>query len=106
DAVSIETLRLEMRRLVRGYATIPPGQLLVEVVCTRDLAYMLIDRTRRPSDLVDLYLIAGQACGLAATTSWDLGDPDAADDLANAAWTYGQLCGHNTLRAWTRSVQA
>jgi hypothetical protein len=106
DAVSIEALHLEMRRLTRGYATTPPSELLAELVSARDRAYVLIDRTRRPADLADLYLIAGQACGLAATTAWDLGDPDAADDLANAAWTYGQLCGHNTLRAWTRSVQA
>jgi hypothetical protein len=106
DAVSIEALHLEMRRLARGYATTPPGDILAELVLARDRAYVLIDRTRRPTDLADLYLIAGQACGLAATTSWDLGDPDAADDLANAAWTYGQLCGHNTLRAWARSVQA
>jgi len=106
DAVSIETLHLEMRRLARGYATTAPGELLAELVSARDRVYVLIDRTRRPADLADLYLIAGQACGLAATTSWDLGDPDAADDLANAAWTYRQLCGHDTLRAWTRSVQA
>jgi hypothetical protein len=106
DAVSIESLHLEMRRLARAYATTPPGELLGDLVSARDQAYRLIDHTRRPADLADLYLIAGQACGLAATTSWDLGDPYAADDLANAAWTYGQLCGHNTLRAWTRSVQA
>jgi hypothetical protein len=106
DAVSIENLHLEVRRLARGYARTAPGALLAELVSARDRAYQLIDRTRRPGDLADLYLIAGQACGLAATTSWDLGDADAADDLANAAWTYGQLCGHSTLQAWTRSVQA
>jgi hypothetical protein len=106
DAVSIEALHLEMRRLARSYANMPPGELLVDLVSARDRTYGLIDRTRRPGDLADLYLIAGQTCGLAATTSWDLGDPDAADDLANAAWTYGQLCGHDTLRAWIRSVQA
>ncbi|GGQ83718.1 hypothetical protein [Couchioplanes azureus] len=106
DAVSVEALHLEVRRLARGYASTAPQTLLADLVDTRDGAYQLLRLTRRPSDLAELYLIAGQVCGLAATTSWDLGDTAAADDLAAAAWTYAQLCNHATLRAWVRSVQA
>jgi hypothetical protein len=106
DAVSIETLHSEVRRLARGYASTSPLAFLADLVETRDGAYRLLKVTRRPGDLADLYLIAGQVSGLAATTSWDLGDPAAADDLAAAAWTYAELCGHTTLRAWVRSVQA
>jgi hypothetical protein len=106
DAVSVETLHSEVRRLARGYATTPPLALLGDLVETREGAYRLLQLTRRPGDLADLYLIAGQVCGLAATTSWDLGDAEAADDLAAAAWTYAELCRHPTLRAWVRGVQA
>jgi len=106
DPVSVETLHMDVRRLARGYATMAPLDLLAQLVAARDRAYELLERTRRPGEVADLFLIAGQLCGLAATTSWDLGDPEAADDLAGAAWTYGQICGHDTLRAWVRSVQA
>jgi hypothetical protein len=67
DPVSIETLHLEVRRLARGYATTPPMDLLADLVSARDRAYALIEHTRRPADLADLYLLAGQTCGLAAT---------------------------------------
>ncbi|GIJ49795.1 hypothetical protein Val02_66810 [Virgisporangium aliadipatigenens] len=106
DPVSIEALHLQVRRLAREYATTRPVELLHDLVEVRDGAYRLLAVTRRPSDLAELYMIAGQVCGLAATTAWDLGDADAADELAAAAWTYAQLCDHGTLRAWVRSVQA
>lgn len=106
DVLSLEQLYAEVRRLARAYASTPPLPLLAGLARTRDLVYTLLDRTRRPADIRDLYLVAGQVCGLAATTSFDLGYVDAAEDQARAAWTYGQLSGHDTLRAWARSVQA
>jgi hypothetical protein len=106
DVMSLEQLYAEVRRLARAYTSTPPLSLLAGLTRTRDLVYSLLDRTRRPADIRDLYLVAGQVCGLAATTSFDLGYVDAAEDQATAAWTYRQLSGHDTLRAWARSVQA
>jgi hypothetical protein len=106
DPVSIEALHQQVRRLSRSYATTAPLALLAELVETRDSTYRLLATTRRPGDLSELYLIAGQICGLAATTSWDLGDPEAAEDFAAVAWTYAQLCDHPSLRPWVRGVQA
>ncbi|WP_430786939.1 hypothetical protein [Actinoplanes sp. G11-F43] len=106
DPVSIDALHQKVRTLARGYATTAPLALLTDLVDVRDDTYRLLGLTQRPGDLAELYLIAGQVCGLAATTSWDLGDPEAADAFADAAWTYAQLCGHTSLKAWVRGVQA
>ena len=45
-------------------------------------------------------------CGLLANASTDLGYRDAAAEQARAAWAYGDIIGHNGLRAWTRGMQA
>ncbi|MFC0530254.1 hypothetical protein [Phytohabitans kaempferiae] len=103
---TLEQLHAEVRRLAHAYASTPPLGLLSQLMRTRDLAYELLSHTRRPSQLSELYLVAGQVCGLAATTAFDLGHRDAAEDHGRAAWTYGDLIDHPALRAYARGVQA
>ncbi|MEJ3742833.1 hypothetical protein WEI85_06060 [Actinomycetes bacterium KLBMP 9797] len=103
---TLEQLQAEVHRLAHAYASAPPLTLLAQLMRTRDLAYELLSRTRRPGQVAELYLIAGQVCGLAATTSFDIGNRDAAEDHGRAAWTYADLIDHAALRAYARSVQA
>jgi hypothetical protein len=70
----------------------------------RDLTYRMLERTRRPTQVSDLYLIAGQLSGLMAGISFDLGHSDAAAEQARAALIYGQVIDHGTLRAWARAT--
>jgi transcriptional regulator with XRE-family HTH domain len=102
----LEQLRTDVQRVARVYPQTSPPSLLGEMVRVRDLAYLLLERTCRPAQLKDTYLIAGQVCGLLALTSLDLGCADAAADHARAAWTYAEIIEHDGLRAWARGTQA
>jgi hypothetical protein len=103
---TLEQLHAEVRRLAHAYASTAPLVLLSELIRTRDLAYELLDQTGRPAQLAELYLVAGQVCGLAATTAFDLGYRDVAEDHGRAAWTYAEMLDHRALCAYARGVQA
>lgn len=106
DPMSIEQVQSSVYRLARRFHEMPPIRLLAEARKTRDLAYLLLEKTRRPAQTKDLYLAAGQACGLMALASFDLAIWDAAEDQARAAHTYAELVDHSGLRAWSRGTQA
>jgi len=72
----------------------------------RNRGFDLLARTKRTDQEHDLYLIIGQACGLLASVSFDLGNPEAATEQARAAWIYGAHIGHNSLCAWARGMEA
>jgi transcriptional regulator with XRE-family HTH domain len=103
---TLEQLHADVQRLARSYPQTSPPSLIGEMTQVRDLAYALLQRTRRPSQAADLYLIAGQVCGLLALNSLDLGCSDAAADHARAAWSYAEIIEHDGLRAWARGTQA
>lgn len=103
---NIELVQAEVWRLARRYAELPPLILLAEARRARDLAYAALDRTRRPAQTADLYLAAGQLCGLMAVASFDLAVWDAAAEQARAAHVYAELVGHAGLRSWARGTQA
>ena len=65
---ALEQIGEDVFRLARAYLQAPPLSLLAELIRVRDRAYWLLDRTRSPSQQRDLYLIAGQACGLPGCT--------------------------------------
>ncbi|TDD17872.1 hypothetical protein E1294_26550 [Nonomuraea diastatica] len=71
----------------------------------QNLARTLVERTRRPSDLIDLYLVLGQANALMASIAFDLGNWQAAATLARSSTTYAELSGHGSLQAWTLGLQ-
>jgi tetratricopeptide (TPR) repeat protein len=106
EAASIEHARNQVRRLARRYHQLPPIRALAEAREVRNLAYMLLERTRRPGQMADLYLTAGQACGLLAMASFDLAQWDAAADQICAARAYADLIGHPSLRCWSAGTQA
>ena len=106
DNATVEGLHEETERLARAYVYAPPLPLFAQMVRARNLTYRLLDRTRKPQQTEDLYLIAGQLCGLMSSASFDLGYLDAAGEQSRAAFSYGEIIGHNELRAWARGMQA
>jgi hypothetical protein len=102
----VEQVQADVRRLARDYANMAPIRLLAESRQARNLAYAALDRTRRPAQTKDLYLAAGQLCGLMAVASFDLAVWDAAAEQARAAHVYAELVDHRGLRAWARGTQA
>ncbi|MFG1653580.1 hypothetical protein ACGFIE_26965 [Micromonospora sp. NPDC049275] len=101
---SIETLQQDMRVLARSvgmaaFDTFSSARRL------RDDARALADRTRRPGDLADLFVVIGQGVALMASTAFDLGHWNESATLARAATQYADLAGHASLKAWTYGLQ-
>ena len=72
----------------------------------RGHALELAQQTRRPGALSDLYVIAGQATALMASTAFDLGRWDASAVLARSAVSYATFVGNSSLQAWTLGLAA
>jgi tetratricopeptide (TPR) repeat protein len=106
DDTSIEGLQEEIARIARRFPMTPAYTSFSEAKRVRDTAYELLDRTGRPSQEADLYLAAGQACGILATSAFDLGYTDAAADQARSAFVYGRMIGHAGLCAWALGMRA
>jgi hypothetical protein len=69
-------------------------------------ALTLAKQTHRPGALSDLYVIAGQATALMASTAFDLGRWDESATLARSAVSYAGLVGNASLQAWTFGLAA
>ncbi|MGH3678716.1 MAG: hypothetical protein ACRDT2_00045 [Natronosporangium sp.] len=106
EDASIEHTYNQVLRLANRYHRLPPIRALAEAREVRNHAYMLLERTKRPGQMADLYLTAGQACGLLAMASFDLAQWDAAADQIGAARAYADLVGHPSLRCWAAGTQA
>jgi hypothetical protein len=106
DQTTLEQLHAEVARLAHAYAATAPAVMFAQLKRARDLTYLMLERTRRPAQTSDLYLVAGQLSGLMAAVSFDLGNSDAATEQARAAFTYGQVIDHNHLRAWARATMS
>ena len=103
---SIEDLQERVFRAARRYATTAPLLMFSELMRVRNQSYRLEERTKLPRQLEELYLVAGQACGLLAGISYDLGYTDAAAEQARAAFTYGKIAGHPSLSAFAMALQS
>ncbi|MGH3632469.1 MAG: hypothetical protein ACRDRL_34170 [Sciscionella sp.] len=101
---ALEALHAEAARLARAYYTARPLALLAELVRLRDTAYRQLARTRKPRQRAELYLIAGEVCGLLSSVAFDLGHTDSAEELARAAYTYGDVIDHPSLCTWARAL--
>ncbi|TDD62064.1 hypothetical protein E1263_05485 [Kribbella antibiotica] len=106
DSDDISLLQESVLELARGYQAKPPLQLLTEARHIRNVAYLMLDKTRRPAQTSELYQVAGQACGLLSVVSFDLARWDAAEEQARSARTYAELIGDAHLEAWSRGTQA
>lgn len=105
DPSALEQLHAAAQRAAREYYVAPPMRMLTDLVRLRDTVYAQLDRTHKPRQQAELYLLAGQICGLLSSVSWDLGHPDVADEQARAAHTYGRVIDHPSLCAWARALQ-
>jgi tetratricopeptide (TPR) repeat protein len=97
---TIEQLHEHVVRLSVAYLSGPMLPMWVELRAVRTRTFELLDRTQRLGQRHDLYLVAGMVSCLLAGTSGDLGYPAAAMEWARAATTYGELIGHDSLRAY------
>lgn len=102
---TVEQLWDEVRRLARGYNLRPLTDVFADARQARNHAARLIGRTHRPSQLADLHAVAGGACGVLANATFDMGYWDAAARFADSAFGYGELAGHDSLRAWALGMQ-
>ncbi|MTD57145.1 hypothetical protein [Amycolatopsis pithecellobii] len=105
DPTALEHLHAAAGRAARAYYVTPPLEMLTELVQLRDTVYDQLDRTHKPRQQAELYLLAGQVCGLLSSVSWDLGNADVAEEQARAAHTYGNVIDHPSLQAWARALQ-
>lgn len=105
DSSALEHLHAAARNAAHAYFVAPPMQMLTDLVRLRDTVYEQLDRTHKPRQQAELYLVAGQICGLLSSVSWDLGHPEVAEEQARAAFTYGQVIDHPSLCAWARALQ-
>ena len=55
-----------------------------------------------PRDATDLYLLLGCLNDLMAIAAYDLGYPEAAEELPRAGWTYAVAIDHRPLMAQLR----
>jgi len=91
--------------LARAWCATPSLARFIDLVRLRDTVYEQLDRTHKPRQQAELYLLAGLVCGLLSSASWDLGHPDVAEEQARAAHTYGSIIDHPSLCTWARSLQ-
>jgi hypothetical protein len=104
EPAALEALHAEAGRLARAYYTSAPLALLNDLVRLRDSIYSQLDRTQKPRQRAELYLIAGQVCGLLSSVAFDLGHPETAEELARSAYTYGSVIDHASLCTWARAL--
>lgn len=105
DPSALENMHAAAGDCARGYYRKPPLEMLTDLVELRDTIYLQLDRTHKPLQQAELYLLAGEVCGLLSTVSWDLGLLGAAEEQARAAHTYGSIIDHPSLMAWARALQ-
>ncbi|MET9491143.1 hypothetical protein [Nocardia sp. NPDC006630] len=105
DPSVLEHLHAASEYAAHAYYVTPPLEMLSDLVALRDTVYTQIDRTHKPLQKAQLYLIAGQVCGLLSSVSWDLGLLRAAAEQARAAHTYGGIIDHPSLQAWAKALQ-
>jgi hypothetical protein len=103
---TLEQLDADVRGIAADYVHVPPLPMFAEMLRVRNRIYWLLAGRPKPAAATHLHLLAGMVCGLLANVSTDLGYRDAAAEQARAAWAYGDIIGHNGLRAWTRGMQA
>jgi len=103
---TLEQLDADVRRIAADYVHVPPLPMFAEMLRVRNRIYFLLAGRQKPAATAQLHLLAGVLCGLLANASTDLGYRDAASEQARAVWAYGDIIGHNGLRAWTRGMQA
>jgi hypothetical protein len=104
--VTLEQLASDVARLSRMLVSEAPLPVFAELVRVRDVIYSRLMGRQRPAQTAELYLLAGQTCGLLANVTLDMGYKPAAAELAHTTWAYGDLIGHGALAAFGRATQS
>jgi hypothetical protein len=102
---SIDSLREETLEIARA-ANRSALDLFSASRRIRCHALKLAEQTYRPRALSDLYVIAGQATALMASTAFDLDRWDESATLARSAVSRAALVGNASLQAWTLGLAA
>jgi hypothetical protein len=100
DSATISSLWEDLRWLARS-ANRTPRDCFSAARAIRIQALGLAERTRRPSSLADLYLIAGASTALMASSAFDLHRWDKSERLSLSAISYGEVTGNHSLLTWT-----
>lgn len=103
---TLAQLHEDVLRTARGYAQRPLPDVFRAARQTREFAIRLARQTRRPDQLADLNVIAGQSCSLLSSGAFDMGYWDAAARFADSAVSYAELAGHASLHTYAVSMQA
>jgi tetratricopeptide (TPR) repeat protein len=106
DPVAIEQFGEDVDRLAVEYIASPPVVIAHEAKTLRDGITIALERTRRPRQIQDLYLLAGRLSGILAYAALDLGNPSAAMANARSALMCADLAGHQGLEIWVRGTQS
>jgi len=99
---TLEQLRSDVTRLSRDYMTGEPFPLFLEMRRVRARMHDALDRRMWPRDATDLYLLLGCLNDLMAIAAYDLGYPEAAEELLRAGWAYAVAIDHRPLMAQLR----
>jgi hypothetical protein len=99
---TLEQLRADVTRLSREYMTAEPFSVFLDMRRVRNRMHDALDRQMWPRDATDLYLLLGCLNDLMAIAAYDLGYPQAADELFRSAWAYAIAIDHHSLMARLR----
>ncbi|MGW1993242.1 hypothetical protein [Embleya sp. NPDC001921] len=102
---AIELLHSQMTLVARQYSDRPPMSVFAQARRLRQTAEQMAERTRRPGELADVYLVVSGSTALMASIAFDLGHWPASAHMAKAATSYAELADHRALMAWTLGLQ-
>jgi len=103
---TLEHYAAQVRQLARDYLRVPPYPLLLETRRLRDRVFAKLQGHQLPGQTRDLYLIAGQVCGLLAWMTGDMSFYRAAEAHAWTGWVCAEQADHDGTRAWVRVTQS
>jgi hypothetical protein len=99
---TLEQFRADVVRLSREFQTGEPLPLFLEMRRVRGRMHDVLDRRMWPRDAAELYLLLGGLNDLMAMAAYDLGYPQAAEELLRAGWVYAIAIDHQPLMALLR----
>jgi hypothetical protein len=99
---TLEQFRADVMRLSHEYMTGEPFPLFLEMRRVRGRMHDALDRRMWPRDATLLYFLLGCLNDLMAIAAYDLGYPEAAEELFRAAWVYAFAIDHRPLMARLR----
>jgi hypothetical protein len=99
---TLEQFRTDVTRLSREFQTGDPLPLFLEMRRVRGRMHDALDRRIWPRDATELYLLLGSLNDLMAMAAYDLGYPQAAEELLRAGWVYAIGIDHRPLMALLR----